>query len=258
MMVMTAIDDPEKVESALSSIYNRLADFLIKNIDLDRVSMILEAGCGSGRLTIPLAEKLGARRKIIAFDISSGPYEGDLEILEKTIRKKGFEKLIETVKGDVRNMEGIQDEKIDLIVSNELFCDLDRRGLERALKEFYRILKPKGQMAHAELNPFPENRAQQILIESNSYSLETLTPRPEWFSPAADEVAVLMHKTGFRDIYVKYFETNLRFGFKAAVELLKKCKTDPKFVTKYEKALRKYGLELPMEHVIFCEKSNLI
>jgi len=258
VIVMIAIDDPEKVESSLGFMYNRLADFLIKNIDLDRVSMVLEAGCGSGRLTIPLAEKLGAKRKIIAFDISSGPYEGDLEILEKTIRKKGLEELIETVKGDVRNMKGIQDEKIDLIVSNELFCDLDRRGLERALKEFHRILKPKGQMAHAELNPFPKNRAQEILIESNSYSLETLTPRPDWFSPSADEVAVLMHKIGFRNILVKYFETSLRLGFEAALELLKIWKTDPKFIMKYDKKLRRYGLEFPMEHVIFCEKFNLL
>ncbi len=248
------VDNPKELESALRFMYNRLADFLMENIDVDHVSTVLEAGCGSGRLTMPLAQKIGNRCKIIAFDISSGPYEGDLEILKRAIQGKKIEKSIEIVKGDVRNMETIDDEAVDLIVSNELFCDLDKQGLEKALKEFYRILKPRGQMAHAELSPFPGNKAQEILIESDAYSLERLTPHPDWFSPSADEVAVLMHKIGFTKITVKYFETNLRLSFETAVEQLKKWKTDPKFITKQEKDLREHGLEFPMEHVIFCAK----
>lgn len=245
------------MEPALKSMYDRLADFLIENLDLHDISVILEAGCGSGQLTVPFTKKVAGVKekfKIIAFDISAGPYKGDLDILKAKVQKEKLEKFITSVKGDVRNMEVIDDKSVDLIISNELFCDLDREGLERALWEFHRVLKPNGKMAHGELSPIPENDAQKLLIEANSYSLETLTPKPDWFSPFSDEVVVLMHKIGFKNITVKYFETDIKLALNTAVEQLKRWKIDPAFIERHLEDLKKHGLEFPMEHVIFCEK----
>jgi ubiquinone/menaquinone biosynthesis C-methylase UbiE len=234
-----------------------LADFIIENLDFERISVILEAGCGSGQLTIPFVRKVNEIKenfKVIAFDISSGPYEGDLDVLKERIEKEKLDKFVVTVKGDVRDMKAIEDESIDLIISNELFCDLDRKGLESVLMEFYRILKPNRQMAHGELNPTAENEAQKLLIETNAYSLETLQPKPEWFSPFSDEVAALMHKIGFKNIKVEYFETHVKMNFNKAIEKLKEWKTDPAFIERRLNDLKRYGIEFPMEHVIFCEK----
>lgn len=254
---MTSVLRESALEPASRLMYDRLADFLVKNLNFHAVSAILEAGCGRGQLTLPFARKVMEIKKefeIIAFDISSGPYKGELDILREKVREEGLEKFITSVEGDVKNMEAIDDESVDLIISNELFCDLDRDGLEKALEEFYRILKPKGQMAHGELNPVPENYAQKLLVEANSYSLEALTPKPDWFSPTSDEVATLLHKIGFKNLTVRYFQTNLKLGFEAAVEQLKRWKTDPTFIRKYREDLLKHGLEFPMEHVIFCQK----
>jgi len=238
--------------------YEKLADFMIENLDLhDDTSTILEAGCGSGKLTIPFAKKVRRILKefeIIALDVSTGPYKGALDVLKEKVSKEGLERFVLIVEGDVRNMKAIEDESVDLIISNELFCDLTREGLERALGEFYRVLKPNGQMAHGELNPVPENPAQKLLIEADSHSMETLTPKYEWFSPFSDEVAALMHKTGFRNITVKYFETNVHLSFKEAVKQLKEWNINPVFIKKRMGNLKKHGLEFPMEHVIFCEK----
>ena len=252
-MVKT-INRARDLEFGVKRVYGRLADFLLENINLDRVSVVLEAGCGRGQLTLPLAERIGKRRRIIAFDISSGPYEGALKVLDRTIEEERLGGIIEIVKGDVRNMIDVKDEEVDLIISNELFCELDRRGLKSAIREFYRILKRGQQMVHAELNPFAENKAQELFIRANSYSMETMTPRPMWFSPAADEIAVNLHKAGFTKIHVKYFETNLKLGFDIAMKQLIKWKTEPRFLAEYEKDLRRYGLEYPVEHVVFCEK----
>ncbi len=251
---MKTLNTTKDLELAHRLMYERLADFLTRNVNLDHVSVALEAGCGSGQLTIPLAKRIAKRCKIIAFDISSGPYDGALRVLGRIIQKRRLVGTVEIVKGDVRNMINIKDETVDLIISNELFCELDRRGLRRAIKEFYRILKRGRQMVHAELNPFPENKAQELMIKANSYSLETMTPRPSWFSPTADEIAGNLHKTGFSKIHVKYFETNLRLGFDLAVKQLRKWKTAPIFMARYEEDLRRYGLEYPIEHAVFCEK----
>jgi len=245
------------MERALRLMYERLAEFMIENLDLTRVSAILEAGCGSGQLTLPFLNKIKKIKenfRYIAFDISAGPYEGDLEILTEKVQKERLKKLIVPIKGDVRNMKAIEDESIDLIISNELFCELNRDSLEKTLKEFYRILRQDGQMAHGELNPIPENDAQRLVIEANAYSLETMQPKPEWFSPFSDEVAALMHKIGFKNIRVKYFETNVKMDYETAIKKLKEWKTDPAFIQRRLNDIKRHGLEYPMEHVIFCEK----
>ena len=147
--------------------YDRLADFLVENLDLIRASVILEAGCGSGQLTLPFAEKvvkIKQKCKIIAFDISSGPYMGRLDLLKEKVRERRLERVVTAIEGDVRNMEAIDEESVDLIISNELFCDLDRQGLGMALKEFFRILKADGQMAHGMLSPVPENEVLEFKI----------------------------------------------------------------------------------------------
>ncbi len=251
---METISTAKDLKFAVEQMYGRLADFLIENVDLGRVSLVLEAGCGRGQLTLPLAERIGGRCRIVAFDISSGPYDGVLRVLGRAVREKRLGEVIKIIKGDVRNMFDIEDESVDLVISNELFCELDRRGLESALGEFHRILKHGKQMVHAELNPFAQNRAQELFIKANSYSLETMTPRPSWFSPTADEIAVNLHKTGFAKIHVRYFETNLKLGFNIAVRQLRRWKTAPTFLSRYERDMRKYGVEYPMEHAVFCEK----
>ncbi len=122
-----------------------------------------------------------------------------------------------------------------------------------ALRGLYRILKVGGMMAHGELSPIPENEAQRLLIRANGYSRESLKPKPKWFSPFSDEVAALMHRIGFKDIAVKYLETNVKMDYEQAVEFLKDW-VNESFIKKYQKQFKRYGVEFPMEHVIFCKK----
>ncbi len=234
----------------------RLAEFILKNVNLN-FSTILEVGCGEGQLTLPFAHKINNFLndfKIIAYDLSIGAYSESIEILKKNIQEKELENFIITVQGDVRDMKDIENESIDFIYSNELFCDLDRIGLEKALNEFYRVLKSGGQMAHAEFAPIAENLSQKLFIKADMHSLETSTPKPTWFSPFSDEVAVILHKIGFKDIIVKFFETGVHLEFDEAIKALKDWTVDPKFIRKHKDEIYKYGIESPLEHVIFCHK----
>lgn len=246
------------MEKAVSLMYERLASFFVENLNFERASVVLEAGCGKGQLTVPLVKKVRRIRegvKWVALDISSGPYEGHLEVLKKNLRsQKRLRELVVTVDCDVRNMKFLENESVDIVLSNELFNELSRKGLEKAIREFYRVLKRHGQMAHGELSPVPENEAQRLVIDANALSIDTMQPKPEWFSPFSDEVAALMHKTGFRNIRTKYFETNVRWDYEGAIKKLKEWTVDPDFVKRNSDAVRRFGLELPMEHVVFCEK----
>lgn len=242
---------------SLKQMYERLSGFLADRLHLDAGSVILEAGCGCGQLTIPFAKKMLETTKefrILALDTHGGPYRGGLEVLRSAMVEEELGELVIPLTGDARQMNGVRKESIDVIVSNELFCDLDREGLEQTLGEFYRVLKPSGQMAHGNLSPVPETPAQKLLVKADSHSLETPTPKPEWFSPPTDEVAAFLHRLNFKNITAVYFETNVRFGFDEAVEQLRKWTIDPRFVEDHIDELRRYGLEFPIEPFIFCSK----
>jgi len=247
-----------RLEKAVKLMYERLAVYLVENLDFGNASTILEVGSGSGQLTIPFVRKVMEIKpsfRVSALDLSAGPYKGHLDVLKRRVREERLDGVITPVNADVRNMNIIADESVDLVVSNETLCELDRAGLERAVREFYRVLRFGGQMVHGELIQAFENEAQRLVIEANLQSLETSLPKPPWVSPFSDEVAALLHKIGFRDIMVKYFETNVKFrSFNVALRKLKQWHIDPKFVKGHLPEIRRYGLEYPMEHLIFCRK----
>lgn len=254
--IVRIVNRVDELEDAKGLWYERLAESIAGLVDWKDVSVLLEAGCGRGQLTMPLVRRLGGKCKIIAYDVSSGPYEGDLDVLKRKVMADGLAGAIQTVEGDVRNMLAISDESVDLIVSNELFGELNKAGLEQAMREFYRVLKGGRQMVHAELSPAAENRAQEMLIEANlHYSLETMVPEGAyWLSPTVDDMAVSMHRAGFRDVQACFLETDMRLVYEVAVEQLKRWKIDPVFMEKHKKDLREYGIEFPSEHVVICKK----
>jgi ubiquinone/menaquinone biosynthesis C-methylase UbiE len=245
------------MEKAFELMYQRLSSLLVENLDLKRGYLLLEAGCGNGQLTIPLAQKLNGIKddmRMVALDSDSGPYKESLGILKRKLRELKLQRCVKVACDDVRIMKSVENESVDVIVSNELLCDLDREGLKKAMQQFYRVLKPNGQMAHGELSPVPENYAQALLIEADMNSQETAQPRPPWFSPYSDEVASVMHQTGFTDIRSVYFETKIRMNYSMAVSKLREWSVLPTFIQKHSVEIQKHGLEFPMEHVIFCKK----
>jgi len=128
-----------RLEKAVKNMYERLAVFAVGNIDFEKASTILEVGCGSGQLTLPFVRqvmRVKPRFRVIALDLSIGPYRGHLEILNTRLHEEGLEELVVPMNADVRNMDAIADESVDLVISNETLCELDRNGLERLCGSF--------------------------------------------------------------------------------------------------------------------------
>jgi SAM-dependent methyltransferase len=248
-----------ETEKAYSLMYERLVSLLIENLDFERASAIVEVGAGRGQLTIPLVRRLKRSKgdfRLVALDTSTGPYKDALEALKRDLRKEKLEDLVTVVNGDVKNMIAIEAESVDIIISNETLCELNREGLEKAFQEFHRILKSLGEMGHGELILVAENEAQELVINANGYSTETSLPKSEWFSPYSGEVAALMHRTGFINIRTEYLETRVKMDYDTAISKLKEWTVNPSWVEEHLNDLKRFGLELPMEHVVFCEKQR--
>lgn len=230
--------------AARGEYYDKLAGHFLREIGPNKIRTILEAGCGRGQLTIPLLEKLPASTKMIAVDSSKGPYVGWLKELIASLHSRGLEHRVRAVNSDVRHLDGVNDEAVDVVVSNELICDLYRRPqLRKALRQFYRILRPGGIMVHGEWSSFPTSRPQGFLIR-------------HWPTWNPDQLFAFMKEEGFHHFQVTYFDTTLRLGYENAVEELRAWGATQRLLKRETKLLRQQGIDLPFEHVIRCEKEG--
>jgi len=111
--------------------YQELLDDLIKELDVKKGDLILDAGSGTGNLSIKL-EKLGA--KVIALDNNS----------EAIKRHKQKNPNAEIVFHDLNKPLPFKDDYFDKIVCNNTLYLFDYVVVEKILTEFYRILKKNG------------------------------------------------------------------------------------------------------------------
>src|SRR2546425_1265408 len=234
--------NPSDLSKAWSRYYDLLAEHIIERIGRRRSRVILEAGCGKGQLTIPLLRRLPREVKMIAIDSSKGPYAGWLKGLSQELRRAGLEKRVRSFRSDARRIRGIEAESVDIIVSNELLCDLPYDSqLEMALTEFYRILRPGGFMIHGEWSSSPAAEPQAFLVK-------------HWPSWTPDQLFSIMRKNGFHDFQVTYFETTIHFGYENALKELQTWGATEKFLRRNDAVLKREGIELPYEHIMQCEK----
>lgn len=233
---------PKDLAAARNEYYDNLAEHFLREIGSNKVRTILEAGCGRGQLTIPLLEKLPVSTKMIAVDSSKGPYAGWLNELRATLQDRRLEDRVRVVKADVRHLDGVDTETVDVVVSNELICDLPRKPqLQKALREFYRILRPHGIMVHGEWSSFPTSGPQGFLIR-------------HWPTWNPDQLSAFMREEGFLNLRATYFYTTLHLGYENAVRELRSWGATQKLLKREDGLLRKQGLDLPFEHLIRCQK----
>lgn len=234
--------NPQDLERAWRLYYTRLAQHFASKVQGRKLRVILEAGCGKGQLTIPLARMMPEKVQMMAVDSSRGPYKGWLDELKESLEEEGLDERVRVIKADVRRIGTVPKQSVDLVVSNELLCDLPYdRELETALGEFRRILRPNGLMIHGEWSSFPTVEPQSFLVK-------------HWPSWSPDQLFPIMRKLGFHGVEVSYFDTTIHFGYECAVGELRAWGADNRFLRRHDRVLKRRGLDLPFEHIIRSQK----
>ncbi|MEO8164124.1 MAG: class I SAM-dependent methyltransferase [Betaproteobacteria bacterium] len=113
------------------STYQRLV-FEVTPIDPQK--QYLEIGCGTGRFTVPLAERVN---KLTAVDISKEM----LKVTEEKLRARGLEKKVRLIEGDAKHI-CLPDAQFDVILSFNAINHIPDYG--DVIKEAARLLKPGG------------------------------------------------------------------------------------------------------------------
>ena len=119
--------------------------------------VVLDYGCGEGRLTFDLLDK-GARR-VTGIDVS----QARVEAARARAEERGVTDRCEFLVADA-HATGFPDASFDLVVGSDVLHHLE---LERALREIRRVLKPGGRAVFAEpLAHNPILRAGRYLTPS--------------------------------------------------------------------------------------------
>lgn len=121
---------------------------------------VLEVGPGNGRYTLETARRVGSTGKVIAVDIEP-------KMIERVTQRAHAEGVtnLEARVADVYNLP-FKEGEFDAIDMIAVISEIPEP--ERAMREFYRVLKPFGTLAFSELLIDPDYPMAQTLIRMAS------------------------------------------------------------------------------------------
>ena len=159
-------DFVKKMFDDISSSYDFLNHFLsfgidiywrkkfIRQLNIDNNSIILDVACGTGDISFEIEKKFSAN--VTGIDIAPKM----IEIARKKAEKKNINK-IDFIIGDAEDLP-IETNSIDNITISYGFRNIS--NYEKALAEFYRVLKPGGKLGILEFST-PNSKIIGILFK---------------------------------------------------------------------------------------------
>jgi ubiquinone/menaquinone biosynthesis C-methylase UbiE len=159
---------------------------LLSQMSIQSGDKVVEAGCGVGRLTEMLAELVGPKGKVFAFDISPRMVEG--------CRERGLPPQVEIAQACAADLPP-PDGEFDAVVCHNAFPHFEDKPA--ALREFRRLLRKDGILwilhsrsrewvnsLHASIGILsthflPDRREFENLLRETGFSLEFLHDLPD-------------------------------------------------------------------------------
>jgi len=143
-----------EMENPFPSAYN--THTIVEHLDLQPGMMVLDAGCGPGRLTIPISKEIGPLGKVIAVDIQAG-------MLERANRKAKVANLtnIQFIQGKLGGT-GLGKEQFDRALLVTVLGEIPDR--HSALKEIHDALKTGGLLSITEILFDPHYQSRKAIL----------------------------------------------------------------------------------------------
>jgi len=131
-------------------------------LSLPRNARILDAGCGTGLLTITLLKTLESPTRIYAVDLSGS----SLETARKAVWQEGkFRHSVEFAQGNVLQLP-FDDDSFDFIVTSGA---LEYVSLSEGFEELARVLRPRGYLLHLPVKPSVMSRLLELMFKFKAH-----------------------------------------------------------------------------------------
>ena len=134
------------------------ARLIVEHLELDPTMKVLDAGCGPGRLTLPLAEAVGPRGEVLAMDIQDGMLARVREKVEAAeLRNVQY---LQAGLGEGRLPQAHFDRAVLVTVLGEIPDQV------AALKELHSALKPGGILSITEVIFDPHFQRRETVLRA--------------------------------------------------------------------------------------------
>jgi len=138
------------------------------DLDIDRTSTVLDAGCGTGIVTLGFYDAGYRPAKVIAFDLSAGALGVALEQFQKE-KRVDADKVI-PVQGNVLTLP-FADNCFDLVFSCGV---LEYVPLDDGLREMSRVLRPGGRLVFIPVKPSLVGTVLELLYKFKIHPIESV------------------------------------------------------------------------------------
>jgi ubiquinone/menaquinone biosynthesis C-methylase UbiE len=153
--------------------------------------VVLDVGCGSGYLSLPIAARLDTG-KVLCLDLSEEMLAG----LEKRAHAVGLDGRVQAVKAPA-DASGLAASSVNLVVCNNVLHELADPGA--CAEEWARLLKPGGRMA---LSDFRATRPIRLMMK-HRHGEDVHGPF------TTEELEALLKKVGLREVKVTPYRHTL-------------------------------------------------
>jgi len=134
------------------------ARFIVEHLKLDPAMKVLDAGCGPGRLTLPLADAVGPQGEILAMDIQ----DGMLARVREKVQAAGLQNVryLRAGLGEGKLARASFDRAVLVTVLGEI------PDQAAALQEIYDALKPGGILSVTEVIFDPHFQRRETVLQA--------------------------------------------------------------------------------------------
>lgn len=162
-------------------------DWLIANGDFNKHKKVLDVACNMGTTSIALAKEYGCQ--IIGVDLD----EEALEKARKNIAENEVGDLVEVIKANATKLP-FADNSFDIIINEAMLTMLPIEAKQKAVAEYYRVLKPNGFLLTHDILLNTDNDVADILTSLREALNTTVSPltRTDW--------KTLFKSSGFRNV----------------------------------------------------------
>jgi arsenite methyltransferase len=132
--------DPELAKTFLAEL-SRVRDRLLENAEVEQGDVVLDVGCGDGLIAFGALDAVGDGGRVIFSDIS----DDLLDECRRRAAELGATDRCRFVRAAADDLAPIADASTDVVTTRSVLIYV--RDKERALNEFWRVLKPGGRIS---------------------------------------------------------------------------------------------------------------